>query len=89
MSKDDYFVLAYRVLAYLYNCVTCSRRLKRRGFLLNSPSGLSINRLSPCAPRFYGKSRYLRNSGVSDVYCGIFIPQYRLSARWTNPYAVR
>ena len=22
------------------------------GFLLNNPSGLSINRLSPCAPRF-------------------------------------
>ena len=50
------------------------------GFLLNNPNGLSINRLSPCAPRFYEKSRYLRNSGISDVYCSIFITQDCFSA---------
>ena len=42
---------------YNYVPVTCSLRLcKHRGggFLLKHPTGCSINRLSPCAPRFYG-----------------------------------
>ena len=33
--------------------VTCSHHLRGGGFPLNSPIGLSINGLSPCAPRFF------------------------------------
>ncbi len=59
------------------------------GFLLNNPNGLSINRLSPCAPRFYKRLRYLRNPGISYVDCGVFVPQYRLSAGRADPHTVR
>ena len=40
MAKDDYFVLAYRVLKYLYECFKAGERAEMEEF---SPSVLGIN----------------------------------------------
>ena len=41
------------VFAALSFFVTYSHHLRGGGFSLNSPIGLSLNELSPCAPRFF------------------------------------
>ncbi len=48
--EDGHFTLAEEAADSL---VTCSHHLRGGGFPLNSPNGLSINGLSPCAPRFF------------------------------------
>ena len=42
MAKDDYFVLAYRVLKYLYECFRRGKERRWRNFLLRSSISMAV-----------------------------------------------